>query len=84
MTLEDDRHRYMSLAQVLQLSVRKQVRAETMFTEVVRRLVRTLLRTLPCVPALRAGPSRKLRLSAYYWTRRLKVSLMKRPLNCAP
>lgn len=75
----------MSLAQVRQLSVRKQVRAEALFAEVVRRLVRTLLRTLPCVPALRAGPSRKLRLSAYYWTRRyiLKVSLMKRPLNCA-
>lgn len=43
MTLEDDRHRYMSLAQVLQLSVRKQVRAETMFAEVVGRLVRTCL-----------------------------------------
>jgi len=79
MTLEDDRHRHMSLTQVLQLPVRKQVRAETTFAEVVRRLVRTLLRTLPCVPALSAGPSSKLRLSAYYWTHRyiLKVSFMK-------
>ena len=59
MTLADDRHRYMSLAQVLQLSVRKQVRAETMFTEVdagwYARFCARCLAYQRCAPGLRAS-----------------------------